>query len=110
MLALTLLASLLQADSGEVSPAVDFSHSYSVWASTDHGRCIFWLTDAGEDAKQLTESLRQGYDKAAGIEILTSDDTPPRCVSSARKAVLKAGFHHVRVRPGTERDRSPGIF
>jgi hypothetical protein len=67
------------------------------------------MTDAGEDADQLSDTLRRNYDVAAGIEILTASDTPRRCVAKAQRAVKRAGFSHVRVRRGTEADRSPGI-
>ena len=106
LLAMLLLSAGPQVD--EKRSAFDFSRSYSAWTSVVDGACIFFVTDAGLDARQLREELSD-YDKQAGIEILTSDDTPARCISKARSAVRKAGFQHVRVRPGTDADRSPGI-
>jgi hypothetical protein len=87
----------------------DFSRSYVVWISPDEGECIFFMTDAGEDAKQLTETLRAHYDVSKGIELLTDVDTSRRCISKAQKAVKRAGFSRFRVRRGTDADRSPGI-
>lgn len=88
---------------------MDFSRSYVVWIKTDRGRCTFFMSDAGEDAHQLTETLRQNYNPSAGIEILTDSDTPRRCVAKAEKAVKRSGFSLFRVRRGTDADRSPGI-
>ena len=87
----------------------DFSRSYVVWIAYNERRCTFFMTDAGEDAKQLTDTLRRNYDATSGIEILTDRETPDRCVAKARKAVSNAGFTHFRVRLGTDADRSPSI-
>jgi hypothetical protein len=107
--ALALLASAAQVTAGSSEETVDFSRSYVVWIATDRGRCTFFMTDAGENADQLTETLRQNYDASAGIEILTDSDTSKRCVAKAQKAVKRAGFSRFRVRRGAEADRSPGI-
>lgn len=88
---------------------MDFSRSYVVRIATDRGQCTFFMTDAGEDADQLTETLRQSYKASAGIEILTDRNTPRRCVTKAQKAVKRAGLSLFRVRRGTDADRSPGI-
>jgi hypothetical protein len=107
--ALALLASAAQATAGSSEEPVDFSRSYVVWIASDRGRCTFFMTDAGESADQLTETLRQNYDASAGIEILTQSGTPNRCIAKAEKAVKRAGFSRFRVRRGTDADRSPGI-
>jgi hypothetical protein len=108
-MALILAALAACATSMRVPAEAEFSRSYAVWASFDDGRCIYFLTDAGLNAAQLTDELRGGYQKDAGLEILTSADTPARCVSKARRAALRAGFSAIRARRGTERDRQPGI-
>ena len=87
----------------------DFSRGYVVWAGSDHGRCNYFMTDVGESAEQLTETLRDNYPLAAGIEILTDNATPKRCAAIGVQAAQKAGFKHIRVRLGTDKDRSPGI-
>ncbi len=108
-LALALLASTAQVATGSSTYTMDLSRSYVVWIATDRGRCTFFMSDAGENADQLTETLRQNYNASAGIEILTDSDTPRRCVAKAEKAVKRAGFSLFRVRRGTDADRSPGI-
>jgi hypothetical protein len=90
-------------------PAQDFSRSYGVWVSVDKGECIYWLTDVGLDAQQLTETLSENYQAQLGIEILTSRDTPKRCVTEARQAASRAGFTLIRARAGTDKDRLHGI-
>ncbi|KTT99883.1 hypothetical protein NS355_05750 [Sphingomonas yabuuchiae] len=108
-LAFALLASAAQVATGSSTDTMDFSHSYVVWIATDRGRCTFFMTDVGEDADQLTETLRQNYNASAGIEILKDSHTPHRCVAKVQKAVKRAGFSMFRVRRGTDADRSPGI-
>lgn len=107
--AVTLLAAALSQSTDRPDPQFDFSRSYVVWIASEARRCSFFMTDVGENAKQLADTLRQNYDPAAGIEILTDADTPARCVSQARKAVRNGGFTNFRVRQGTDADRSPGI-
>ena len=109
ILALASLAVMVQAVTAIPATNADFSRSFVVWIATDHGHCNFFMTDAGEDADQLTETLRQNYDSTTGIEILTDSDTPRRCIATAQKAVKRAGFVQVRIRRGTDADRSPGI-
>jgi hypothetical protein len=105
---LFLLAAATQVEP-RPSPEPDFSRSYAVWIAYNEGRCTFFMTDAGEDAKQLRDTLRRNYAATAGIEILTDHETPSRCVAKARKAVTNAGFKHFRVRLGTDADRAAGI-
>lgn len=90
-------------------PAERFSRSYGVWVSVDKGQCIYWLTDVGLDARQLTDALGNGYQPQLSLEILTSVDTPNRCVTDAEAAAEKAGFKVIRARRGTDRDRLNGI-
>src|SRR5947209_5570377 len=68
----------LMAQAAKASPATiaNFSRSYVVWIAPDHGPCTFFITDVGENANQLTETLRQNYDVTAGIEILFDGNTP----------------------------------
>jgi hypothetical protein len=109
LVAFVILAAATQAEVRASAAPFDFSRSYVVAISTDEGRCTFFMTDAGEDARQLTDTLRRNYDASLGIEILTDGRTPARCVTKAQRAVTKAGFRHYRVRPATDLDRSPGI-
>jgi F420-0:gamma-glutamyl ligase len=67
------------------------------------------MTDVNESAKELTVTLRENYRAAVGIEVLTDKDTPARCAAAGVRAAQTAGFYHVRIRPGTDADRSPGI-
>lgn len=109
LMSITLLTAAMQIALNSAIASFDFSRSYVVWATTAEGQCIYFLTDAGEEAKELTETLKRNYDANKGIEILTSDNTPNHCIARARKAVRNAGFTHFRVRRGTDADRSPGI-
>jgi hypothetical protein len=88
--------------------AQDFSRSYALWVSVEKGECLYWLTDVGLDATQLTVALK-GYQSQLGVEILTSRDTPHECVADAEKAAMDAGFQLIRDRPATEKDRLRGI-
>lgn len=85
------------------------SRSYVLWVSAHQKDCTYWLTDAGMGEKQLKNALRTSYDPTYGLEVLTNPDTPHRCVTKAQRAAKEAGFTSVRVRPGTEKDRSLGI-
>lgn len=106
MLIAILLASIF------LPPTVpaDLSQGYGIWVSVDRGSCIYWLTDAGLDARQLTETLKEhGYEAGRGADIILDDVVPARCIRDAERAVRRAGFTDVRVRPGTEKDRMHGI-
>ena len=89
--------------------APDFSTSYGVWVSLDKGQCMYWLTDVGLDAQQLTDALSNDYQTKLGLEILTSPGTPRRCVAEARASASRAGFTIIRARRGTDKDRLHGI-
>ena len=104
-----LLAAFVSWSSAVGKPNGNFSRSYGVWVSVDQGKCVYWLTDVGLNATQLTEALSNGYQTKLGIEILTSAETPARCVVEARGAVTKAGFTLMRSRRGTDKDRLHGI-
>ena len=97
----------LQPVAGPSAP--DFSRSYGVWVSVDKGECVYWLTDVGLDAQQLTDALSNNYQAKFGLEILTSRGTPRRCVAEARASASKAGFMLIRARRGTDKDRLHGI-
>lgn len=90
-------------------PPEEFSRSYGVWVSVDKGQCVYWPTDGGLDGRQLTEALGNGYRTELGLEILTSLDTPNRCVADATAAAGKDGFKVIRARRGTDKDRLHGI-
>jgi hypothetical protein len=91
------------------SAAQNFSQSYGVWVSVDDGECVYWLTDVGLNAQQLTDALSHDYQAQLGLEILTSRDTPRRCMAEARASASKAGFTLIRARRGTDKDRLHGI-
>jgi transposase InsO family protein len=107
LIALAVLA--VAATQVEAATPFNFSRGYVVWAGSDGGRCNYFMTDAGESAKQLTDTLRNNYPPSAGIEILTDKYTPDGCATIGARAARRAGFQHVRIRPGTDKDRSPGI-
>lgn len=105
-----LVAALLATAAPTPAEEADFSQSYRVWVSVDRRSCIYWLTDTGLDPRQLTDALTQnGYEVGRGAEILTTSDTPVRCVREATRAVRRAGFVIIRPRLGTEKDRMHGI-
>ena len=106
-LVLALLANLSLLSS-EADP-FDFSNSYAVGASYNGARCTFAITDVIEDAQQLTQQLRNGYDVSTGVELLTFGDVPARCTKEGMKALRRAGFHHIRVRRGTDKDHFGGL-
>lgn len=107
--ALILFAASPHVDASQAVSSFDFSRSYAVWIAHSGGKCSFFMTDVGMNATQLTEVLQKHYDETKGIEILTDQDTPERCVIIGRDAVRDAGFQNFRVRRGTNADRSPGI-
>ena len=82
---LMLLATLL-ATAALTSPnEADFSQSYRVWVSADRRSCTYSLTDTGLNPRQLTDALTQnGYEVGRGAEVLTTPDTPVRCVRELR--------------------------
>ncbi len=91
------------------SEPFDFSRIYVVWAGSDRGQCNYAMTDVNENARQLTSTLRENYKDDVGIEVLADQNSPDRCASARIRAAQKAGFHHVRIRPGTNADLSLGI-
>ena len=83
-----------------------FANSYGLDAGVDKGQCIFFLTDTGMSASEVTTKLmRDGYDTSRGLEVLLTADTPRKCGEMGRKAALDAGFKAVRVRLATDKDR-----
>jgi hypothetical protein len=105
-----LLATLFATAALTLANEADFSQSYRVWVSVDRRSCAYWLTDTGMNARQLTDALAQnGYESGRGAEVLTTSDTPVRCVREAKRAVRRAGFVSIRTRLGTEKDRMHGI-
>jgi hypothetical protein len=83
-----------------------FTNSYGLDVGEIEGRCVFFLTDAGMSAAEVTKKLmRDGYDTARGLEVLLTETTPRKCGELGRKAALKAGFKAVRVRLATDKDR-----
>lgn len=106
MLIATILATIFLVPTGPT----DLSQGYRIWVSVDRGNCIYWLTDTGLNARQLTETLkRNGYEVGRGADILGNDVTPARCIRDATRAVRRAGFTDIHARPGTEKDRMHGI-
>ena len=97
------------ASASSQTTAPDFSQSYAVWVSVENGQCLYWLANAGLNGAQLTETLSKGYQQDLGLEILTSRNTPGKCVEEAQAAAAKAGFKLVRARAATEKDGLRGI-
>lgn len=84
----------------------EFAQSYGLEVGEDHGGCLFFLTDTGLTAAEVTTKLtRDGYDISRGLEVLVTRMTPRRCGDLGRQAALKAGFKAVRVRLATSKDR-----
>ena len=82
-----------------------FAHSYGLDVGEHEGRCLFFLTDTGISAAQVTTKLKQdGYVTARGLEVLLTETTPRRCGELGRRAALRAGFKAVRVRLATGKD------
>jgi hypothetical protein len=99
-MALLLPAPAMAASSDE------FARSYGLDVGEYQGRCLFFLTDTGMTAAEVTTKLAQdGYDTSRGLEVLVTRTTPRRCGELGRKAALKAGFKAVRVRLATPKDR-----
>ena len=83
-----------------------FTNSYGLDVGEQYGRCLFFLTDTGMSAAEVTAKLKEdGYDTARGLEVLLTEATPRKCGELGRKAALKAGFKAVRVRIATVKDR-----
>lgn len=83
-----------------------FANSYGLGVGEYQGQCIFFLTDTGLSASEVTTKLmRDGYDTSRGLEVLLTHETPQECGEAGRKAALDAGFKAVRVRLATEKDR-----
>ncbi|MEG3125640.1 hypothetical protein [Sphingomonas sp. GB1N7] len=109
LIAIAITAATIASEAKHPAMPFDFSQSYAVWAGSNQGRCYYSITDVLENAKQLTQTLRENYDLNGSIEILTSDGTPTRCAIKGVRAARKAGFRHVRSRVGTEGDRSSAL-
>ena len=83
-----------------------FTNSYGLDVGENQGRCIFFPTDTGMTAPEVTTKLKQdGYDTSRGLEVLLTNTTPRTCGELGRKAALSAGFTAVRVRLATGKDR-----
>lgn len=101
-----LIASSVAAAPSAASPGDKFANSYGLDVGEYQGQCIFFLTDTGLSAPEVTTKLRQdGYDTSRGLEVLLTQTTPRKCGEVGRKAALNAGFKAVRVRLATEKDR-----
>lgn len=89
-----------------VAQQPSFVNSYGLDVGVDRGRCVFFLTDTGMSAPEVTAKLiKDGYDKSRGLEVLLTEATPKRCGELGRRAALNAGFTAVRVRLATPNDR-----
>ena len=87
------------------SAADEFANSYGLDVGIDQGRCVFFLSDTGMSAAEVTTKLKvDGYDLERGLEVLLTEQTPRKCGEAGRKAALAAGFKSVRVRQATEQD------
>jgi hypothetical protein len=101
---LLVISSIAAAQSGNPKPK--FTNSYGLDVGQQDGGCLFFLTDTGMSAAEVTATLKEGdYDTARGLEVLVTETTPRKCGELGRKAALKAGFKAVRVRLATHKDR-----
>jgi hypothetical protein len=89
------------------TPSADkFANSYGLDVGEHEGRCVFFLTDTGMSAAEVTTRLRSdGYDTSRGLEVLVTKATSRKCGEVGRKAALKAGFKAVRIRVARDKDR-----
>lgn len=86
--------------------ADSFTNSYGLDVGVEQGRCVFFLTDMGMSAVEVTMKLKEdGYDTSRGLEVLLTKSTPGKCGELGREAALKAGFKQVRVRLATDKNR-----
>jgi hypothetical protein len=101
LLGLTLATSAVGA-----APADDkFAQSYGLDVGEYHGRCLFFLTDIGMNADEVTATLVQnGYDTSRGLEVLVTKTTPKKCAELGLRAAQNAGFKAVRIRLATDKD------
>jgi len=91
-------------------PDARVAHGYLIFASLYEGRCRYGVNDAvGMSARQLRETLSEGYDPGAGLQILVDPDTPPGCARKARRVASGLGFHTIFVRLAEDEDRHGGI-
>src|SRR5690348_16050821 len=99
-----LIASFLGAAAPSDAAADGFKNSYGLDVGEYRGQCIFFLTDTGMSASEVTATLmRNGYDVSRGLEVLLTKGTPRKCGEMGRKAALDAGFKAVRVRLATDK-------
>jgi hypothetical protein len=92
--------------SADAAPAAEFSNSYGLDVGEHQGRCIFFLSDTGMTAAEVTRKLkRDGYDKSRGLEVLVTKTSPRKCAELGQKAARNAGFKAVRVRLAADKDR-----
>ena len=104
MASMLIVSSITAAQS--VASADRFTDSYGLDVGEQDGRCVFFLTDTGMSAAEVTTKLkRDGYDTSRGLEVLLTKTTPRKCGEVGRKAALRAGFKAVRVRLATDKDR-----
>jgi hypothetical protein len=104
-----LLASLMIAQTIPAAPPAPPPRWYSVFASTNQGRCGYAVTDVvGLSAKQLRQQISKDYDRRNGFIVITNSGTSARCSDEARAVVTKLGFASVVVRPEQEADRQGG--
>ena len=91
-------------------PDASRPHGYRIFASLYEGRCGYGVNDVvGMSARQLRETLSDGYDPRAGLQILVDADTPSGCARKARRVASGLGFHTIFVRPIADEDRHGGI-
>jgi len=92
---------------GKAAPADDvFANSYGLDVGEYQGQCIFFLSDTGLTADEVTGKLvHDRYDMTRGLEVLLTKTTPRKCGELGRQAALNAGFKAVRVRVATDKER-----
>jgi len=93
---LASLAARMQLDRAGQPHSADWG--YSVFAYGNDERCLYMLTHVGLDISELARALTGGYDYTRGMDVLTTSNTPRRCVKEAKRIAYKVGFKKVRVR------------
>lgn len=89
---------------------VAFKSAYSLFVTASAQRCTFWLTDVGiTKPNDVTNALiKNGYDLRRDLEVLSTPETPPQCITRTEEAVREAGFVSIRSRAVSEKDRLQG--
>ena len=81
-----------------------FSRTCRVWVQGNDDACGYVVGDVSVKASELEAALRTETHKGNGVELLTSANTPLKCVKKFRRAAKLAGFSLFRTRRSTKQD------